>query len=249
MTFEDNIVMAADSALVDTLGLFEGAEIALSEFKKINFPFAAKYAMESALKTLSRLSVTEKQLREKLAAKHIQCEAIDDAAEKLKGYHYLNDERYAADFVAGAVNMNRSRRETADKLRQRGISAPIIEKAMEEYSEADEMRITAEYIAKQNTLLMEYPPQTRKIKLSERAARYGFPRDYVRTVIEEVLTDESEDAYDAYFIKKITKKLIKLKQQNCENLRMRLFSAFIPMGARSELIDQIIDEYQNTEDV
>ncbi len=102
------------------LGLFEGAEIALGEFKKINFDFAAKYAMQSALKTLARLSVTETQLRDKLAAKHVLYDAIDDTVQKLKALNYLNDERYAADFVTSAQSMNKSRREAAATLRQRG---------------------------------------------------------------------------------------------------------------------------------
>lgn len=249
VTFEDNISLVADSALADTLGLFEGAEIALAEFKKINFDFAAKHAMQSALKTLARLSVTESQLRGKLIAKHVQYDAIDDAVQKLKALNYLNDERYAADFVTSARDMNKSRRETADTLKRRGVDAAVIEHALNGYSDAEETQTAAEYIAKQNALLTQYPPKMRAVKLNERAARRGFPRGAVAAAIETALAETTQEDYDAYFTKLINKKIARLKEPDEIRLRMRLCGEFIPMGARRELIDALVKECKNTEEV
>ncbi len=249
VTFEDNISLAADSALVGMLGLFEGAEIALGEFKKINFDFAAKYAMQSALKTLARLSVTENQLRDKLAAKHVQYDAIDDTVQKLKALNYLNDERYAADFVTSAQSMNKSRREAAATLRQRGLGAAVIENALKTYSEDEETHIVTEFIAKHNALLMQYPPKVRAVKLNERAARHKFPKDAVAAAIETVLAETDKEDYEAYFIKIINKKIARLKEPDEARLRLRLYGEFIPMGARRELIDALIEKSKTTEEL
>ncbi len=249
VTFEGDFILTADSALVETLGLFEGAEISLAEFKHINFGFAAKYAMQSALKTLARLSVTEGQLREKLNAKHVQYDAIDDTVQKLKALNYLNDERYAADFVACALSMHKSRREAADTLKQRGVVAALIESALDAYTGEEEARIVSDFIAKQNALLTAHPPKARASKLYERAARRGFPKDKAAGAIEAVLAEDGQDDYEAYFINRITKRIAKLKEPDERKLRLRLLGEFIPMGAQSELIDRVIEEYKTTEEL
>ncbi len=189
------------------------------------------------------------QLRDKLAAKHVQYDAIDDTVQKAESAQLSHDERYAADFVTSAQSMNKSRREAAATLRQRGLGAAVIENALKTYSEDEETHIVTEFIAKHNALLMQYPPKVRAVKLNERAARHKFPKDAVAAAIETVLAETDKEDYEAYFIKIINKKIARLKEPDEARLRLRLYGEFIPMGARRELIDALIEKSKTTEEL
>ncbi len=56
-------------------------------------------AKKKAMALLKYMDRTEWQLRDKLTSKGFSEEAVEEAVEYVKSYHYLDDYRYARHFV------------------------------------------------------------------------------------------------------------------------------------------------------
>jgi regulatory protein len=85
-------------------------------------------ARAKAMDILLLSDKSEKQLREKLLSYSLPNEAVDDAVSYVKGFHYLDDERYAANYVS--LNFNRkSRREIEFNLKNAGIEGDTVKTA------------------------------------------------------------------------------------------------------------------------
>lgn len=248
VTFEDNIILAISNDVISELNLENEQDISLKKIKEANFDFALKYAMEISLKALTRASYTEHQLREKLKNKHIQYDAIDETINKLKGYNYINDERFAEIFVSDNINLGKSKAEIRQKLKQKGVDVNISDDALEEYSNEDEVLNIKKFIEKNNNILKSHPPQIRKIKLTEKAMRHGYPMDLVKNQIETILEYEDDDDYEQYYINKITKRIASSKKLPYYQLINKLYKEFIPIGAPKQLIDDLAEELTHTEE-
>ena len=94
-------------------------------------------AKKRALHLLERMDRTEHQLREKLRASEYPEEVIEEAIEYVKGFHYLDDKRYAEIFTRYKKE-GLSRQQIKQKLMQKGVSRDIIENAIEEEYDMDE---------------------------------------------------------------------------------------------------------------
>lgn len=98
-----------------------------------------KRATKRAMHLLEQMDRTEKQLRDKLkAGEYPEC-CIDQAVEYVKRFHYLDDRRYAENYIRFSQN-KMSRRNLSAKLMQKGISRDIVELALEEGYESDESK-------------------------------------------------------------------------------------------------------------
>ncbi|MEE1305869.1 MAG: regulatory protein RecX [Agathobacter sp.] len=98
-----------------------------------------KRAAKRAMHLLEQMDRTEKQLRDKLkAGEYPEC-CIDQAVEYVKRFHYLDDRRYAENYIRFSQN-KMSRRNLSAKLMQKGISRDIVELALEEGYESDESK-------------------------------------------------------------------------------------------------------------
>lgn len=94
-------------------------------------------ARRRAMHLLERMERTEAQLREKLTGDYPQ-EAVDAAVEYVKSYHYVDDLRYACNYVR-CRRKEKSRRQLMMELYQRGVPGSLVQQALEEaYGEEDE---------------------------------------------------------------------------------------------------------------
>ena len=98
--------------------------------KETLFPRARKRGM-NLLKTMDR---TEADVRRKLSEGGYPPEAVDDAIAYLASYHYIDDSRYASEYIRCKVS-SMSRRQIASKLSEKGIDKTVIENAFISYDE------------------------------------------------------------------------------------------------------------------
>ncbi len=117
--------------------LTEGAEITEADYEKLLHEVVGKRARKRALHLLERMDRTEKQLRDKLKAGEYPAVCIDEAVDYVKRYHYLDDFRYACNFVRYSQE-KMSRRQILMKLGQKGVSKENAEEALLEEYESDE---------------------------------------------------------------------------------------------------------------
>lgn len=107
-----------------SLGIEEGMEIQEDDIFKIN-EILRKRCKERALYILERTDKTELELRKKLKSSYYPDDIINITVEFLKKYDYINDYRYAGNYV-NQKKASRSRRQIEYEMAVKGISRDII---------------------------------------------------------------------------------------------------------------------------
>ena len=98
---------------------------------------AFKEARLKAMRLLTARDYTEQGLKDKLARGGYSEDAIEDALSYVKSFGYIDDLRYAENYMR-CSNGVRSRREAERKLLAKGVSPELIREAMEaEYPEGE----------------------------------------------------------------------------------------------------------------
>ena len=95
-------------------------------------------AKKRVLHLLERSQKSEKQLRDKLKEGGYEQDVIDEAIDYAKSYHYIDDERFARDFVRLSCH-NKSRIRLKQDLSQKGIDKDLIDIAIEEEYEDEDI--------------------------------------------------------------------------------------------------------------
>ena len=94
-------------------------------------------AKRRALHILERFDRTEQELRDKLAKNYLP-EVVDAAVEYVKSYHYIDDHRYAVNYLNSRGKVRSSRQVEQELLYKKGVSKAVLEAAREEAEPQDE---------------------------------------------------------------------------------------------------------------
>lgn len=129
--------------------LEEGQELPEAVFRRIQEEILIKRAKLRAMHLLNRMDYTEAQLKKKLEQGEYTKEAVEIAMAYVRSFHYLDDERYAARYLANHAG-KKSRRQMEFELEQKGISKEIIAgcRTQAESSEMDETELIRSLLEK-----------------------------------------------------------------------------------------------------
>lgn len=148
----------------------ENEEIAESVYKEITEEILPRRAKLRCLNLMQTKDYTQKQLEDKLRQGEYPEYCIEEALEYVKSYGYINDEKYARDYIEYHLDL-RSRGRIEQDLLKKGINKDIIRNVFEELQndgvEQDEISMILELLKKKN-----YSPQTSDRK--EQQKMYGF---------------------------------------------------------------------------
>ena len=122
---------------MSSFSIEKGKEITAQQYQELLEEVVGKRAKKRALHLLEQMDRTEKQLRDKLLANEYPQSCIDGAIAYVKGFHYLDDSRYASNYVRFSQE-KMSRVQMKQKLMQKGIASSVIADATEEEYVADE---------------------------------------------------------------------------------------------------------------
>ena len=164
-------------------GIREGEEIAGSTVEKIEQEVVLKRAKLYAMHLLEDMDRTESGLREKLRRAMYPEKAVEGAVEYVRSFGYLDDGRFAENFVRSRKNL-KSRKEIRALLTQKGVDSEKIDAAFEIcYGEEDERAAAAALLRKKR-----FDPDTADEaeirKICGYLARKGFRYETVRQVIQ-----------------------------------------------------------------
>ena len=148
------------------INAYEGSSLTREQYEILVHEILGKRATKRAMHLLEKMDRTEYKLREKLSEGGYPDEAIEDAIGYVKRYHYLDDERYARNYVFLAQD-RKSRKKLSIELYQRGIKKELIDRILEEEYEADEEKQICQLLEKRG-----YDPKTCSEK--ERQTLYQF---------------------------------------------------------------------------
>ncbi len=124
-----------------------GQELSESDYREILEVVLPKRAKLRAMNLLQKKDYTEKQLRDKLLEGLYPKDIVDEAIEYVKSYRYLDDERYARDYITYQMSM-RSKARIIQDLNGKGIPKDILMPIIEELYAEDEGESELEQIKK-----------------------------------------------------------------------------------------------------
>ncbi len=130
-----------------------GEEISSPVFDEITGIVIPKRAKLRAMNLLQKRDYTEHKLREKLKEGLYSAEIIEDTIEYLKSYRYIDDERFADEYIRYHLEL-RSRNRIRQDLLQKGISGDVIDRlladAYEENSNEPELLLCVKLLKKKH---------------------------------------------------------------------------------------------------
>ncbi len=117
-----------------TYKIEEGQEISKESYDDICQEVLPKRALLRLGHLLEKRDYTEKQLRDKLYEGHYPSNAIDYAINKVKGYGFVDDERYASRYIECSMTKKSKNRIKSD-LFLKGVDKEIIDRAFDSLEE------------------------------------------------------------------------------------------------------------------
>ena len=143
-------------------------------------------ARDYALYLIEFRDRTEKELREKLTAKGYSEEHIEDTAEFLKSYGYLDDKRYASHFIHDAINLKKwGKIRIRTELLRKGIDREAVEFAIEDaFSEIEDDRVLS--IMEKRFKDSDYSNMKERTRIFNFFMRRGFTPDEIKGAMNKM---------------------------------------------------------------
>lgn len=169
----------------------EGEELSESDYEEILTQIIDRRTRERALYFLKFSSRTETELRQKLKAAFYPEESIRKAVGFLKEYHFVDDRKYAENYISVYGN-KKSRNEIKMLLQKKGIEREVISELLEkQVSEQGEEEKIRRLLEKRH-----YREKTASIEEKRKNAaflmRKGFSYDMIRRVMGEMSEQEND---------------------------------------------------------
>ena len=162
-----------------------GEEVDLKEYEEIMTEVLPKRALDRSYKLLMSRDYTVKQLKDKLIGDGYPMQIIDDTVEKLKSEKYLDDERFAENYIFWK-SKTKSRKRMIMDLKQRGIefdaSSNVYDELLEKNDIDNEETIILAFLAKKG-FLPESATYEEKQKMTQTLLRKGFSFDSIHNIL------------------------------------------------------------------
>ncbi len=166
-------------------------ELSWEELLEMNNETFIPRAKARAMHLLEQMDRSEKELRDKLRASGYPEDAVDAAVEYVRGFHYIDDKRYARNFVRTHQHQKSKRRMEQD-LKKKGISDQNIEIALEEECESDAREQIRALLQKKKYNLNEEDFTLRQKELAK-AYRFLVSRGYEMSDIQAVIRENLDE--------------------------------------------------------
>ena len=137
IAFDNGVICVLYGTELRSTGIREEVLISEQQFQHIITEIVGKRAKKRALHLLERMDRTEQQLREKLLQSEYPRECVEDAIAYVKSFHYIDDKRYAENFIRCSKE-KMSRQQAKRKLLTKGVPQDIITQALSVEYDADE---------------------------------------------------------------------------------------------------------------
>lgn len=170
---------------VKTYGLEEGGELAALVYQEIRDEILVKRAKKRAMHLLEKMDRTESSLRMKLKQNYYGEDIIDEAIAYVKKYGYIDDQRYAGNYVR-FQSERKSKTQIKIDLIQKGIDKEMIALAIEEeYKEGNDYKLIERWIEKKR-----YDKETADLKEKQKIYQFllrkGFCHDDILYVLDHL---------------------------------------------------------------
>lgn len=170
---------------VRRLGIREGEPLSEESLREIEEEILPTRAKRRAMNLLQNRDYTEAGLREKLRNGDYPESCIEEAVAYVKSYGYVDDCRYAGDFIT--YNLDRkSRTRMEQDLMRKGISKDTIRTVFEELEEQGTSQDEGAMI-RRLLEMKKYDPQTATGQEKQRMYAFLYRRGFRAEVISRAL--------------------------------------------------------------
>ena len=173
ITLDEEISFCLYQKEAHHLQLEPGAELTDTLYQEIRKEILIPRARKRTMYLLEKMDRTEAQLREKLRQGRYPEDIIENAIAYVKGFHYVDDLRYAESYVR-CYSQSKSRRRLYQELVGKGVPRDLIEQALEEeYETEDESAKIVRWLEKKHYSAEEADPKQRQ-RMYQFLLRKGF---------------------------------------------------------------------------
>lgn len=135
---EEEYTMTVDRDFFLSQGIKNGYDISCDELNELTNKITTRRAFNKAVDLLSRRDHSKKELSDKLKQKGFGND-FDEVFEKLEGYGYLNDERFARNYVKQLIEFKSfGKMRIKQELFKKGIDRELISEIMEDIEPDEE---------------------------------------------------------------------------------------------------------------
>lgn len=168
---------------VKNYSIREGEELPPAQYGEIRSEVLTKRAKKRAMHLLEKMDRTEAQLRAKLKQGFYPEDIVDEAIAYVKSYRYLDDARYAENYVQGQKGRKSQRRIYMDLL-GKGIPKGLITQALEEgYQAGQEQELILKWVQKKGYSSSKADLKEKQ-KMYQSLLRKGFHSDDILHVLD-----------------------------------------------------------------
>jgi regulatory protein len=137
------------------------------------------------MRALSRRARTEHEIRQRLADRGLAEEDIDAIIASLLRYSFLDDQRYAREFVRSKFAAGYGEHRIRMQLRERGCPEQFIDPAIREAEEEESQAEVLNRVLKQRLRSKGEPDDPRSLKnLLDFCTRRGFDYELIKRRLE-----------------------------------------------------------------
>lgn len=148
----------------------EGEELSVLSYQEITAEILPKRAKLRCMNLLQSRDYTRRQLEDKLKQGDYPPDCIEEAIAYMISYGYIDDLRYARDFIEYHIN-SRSRMRIETDLMRKGIDSDVIRKA---FAELDEKGVEQDELAMIQELLRKKNYSLKTANRQDQQKMYGF---------------------------------------------------------------------------
>jgi regulatory protein len=148
---------------------------------------AHSQARNIVLNQLNFMPRSRKELETALAKRNVEPDVAKSVLDRFEEIGMVDDAAYAELLIRSRCNTKRvSRTVLRQQLRQKGVAQDIIDEALLEVSDDDELRMATELVEKKVRSMSRLDPEVRKRRLFGLLARKGYNTSIALRVIQDL---------------------------------------------------------------
>lgn len=184
VSLEDGACFPLYKKELDQFGVCEDEILAPEHETTILQEILPRRAKLCAMNYLQHMDRTEQQLRKKLADLFYPEDIAEQAVAYVKSYHYIDDVRYAVNYIECKKESSSIRR-LEQELYQKGVSHESFEQALQQIDTPDEEQQIRDLLEKKH-----YSGEEADRGETERMIRFLLRRGYQLSAIRRVMRDD-----------------------------------------------------------
>ena len=166
-------------------GIKVGTEISEATYEEITSVVLSKRCKLRAMNLLQKKDYTTRQLKDKLEEGLYPKELVDEAIEYVSSYKYLDDERYARDYINYHMS-TRSKNRIVQDLVTKGISKDMLMPIMEELYDEESGDVELDQV-KALLIKKRYDPDTTDFKEKQKIMAFLMRRGFQMSTIRKAM--------------------------------------------------------------